>query len=177
MKRHTVVEGNFDLTVSLDTEKAKLWQGGTVFLYVLGNFGEAATGIVGNTRATSNIEAPETIKLYEAWYNQDFAEGKLSLLVGLHDYNSEFNALEYSGGLRHSSFGIEPDISQVGPSIFPTAALATRVKNHLQLRESIFKLLPMMEFREIQITTVELMWISAVITECFGPVSRGSHLH
>lgn len=69
VKRRTVVEGNFDLTASLDTEKAELWQGGTVFLYVLGNFGEAATEIVGDTQATSNIEAPETIKLYEAWYN------------------------------------------------------------------------------------------------------------
>lgn len=136
VKRQTVVEGNFDLTASLDTEKAKLWEGGTVFLYVLGNFGEAATGIVGDTQATSNIEAPETIKLYEAWYNQDFADGKLSLLVGLHDYNSEFNALEYAGSLRHSSFGIEPDISQVGPSIFPTAALATRVK--IQPTEGVY---------------------------------------
>lgn len=50
------------------------------------------------------------------------------MLFGLHDYNSEFNALEYAGNLRHSSFGIEPDISQVGPSIFPTAALAARVR-------------------------------------------------
>lgn len=128
LKRQTVVEGNVDLTATLDTSKAGLWDGGTAFVYVLGNFGEAATEIVGDLQASSNIEAPEAIKLYEAWYNHDFLDGSFSLLFGLHDYNSEFNTLEYASVPRSSSFGIEPDISQVGPSIFPTTSLALRAR-------------------------------------------------
>ncbi|MCF6178497.1 MAG: carbohydrate porin, partial [Geopsychrobacter sp.] len=51
-----------------------------------------------------------------------------SVLFGLHDFTSEFDALEYGGLFINSSFGISPDISQNGPSIFPSAALGLRAK-------------------------------------------------
>ena len=50
------------------------------------------------------------------------------MLFGLHDFNSEFYALEHAAGLFNSSFGIGIDVSQVGPSIFPTTSLAGRIK-------------------------------------------------
>jgi len=49
-------------------------------------------------------------------------------LTDLHDYNSEFYTLDTTGTLINSSFGIGPDTSQVGPSIFPTTALTVRLK-------------------------------------------------
>lgn len=122
------VLGNFDLTGSIDTEKAKWWDNGTVFIYVLGNYGKDPSSYVGDAQVTSNIEAYNTAKLYEAWYNHSFLEDKFSTLVGLYDLNSEFNSLDYAGALINSSFGIEPDISQVGPSIFSTTSLAARLK-------------------------------------------------
>ena len=75
-----------------------------------------------------NIATDESFKLYEAWYQQNFLEDRLSFLAGLHDYNSEFDALNFAGNLINSSFGISPDISQVGPSIFATTSLAARVR-------------------------------------------------
>ncbi len=122
--------GNLDLTFEVDTEKAGWWGDGTFLLYALGNWnhGGFMTDIVGDLQATSNIEAVEALRLYEAWYEHQFADGRLSLLGGLHDFNSEFNALEYASLFTNSSFGISPDISQTGPSIFPTTSLAFRLR-------------------------------------------------
>ncbi len=128
LERKAVFLGNYDLTASIDTEKAGLWADGTIFTYILANFGEAPSSIVGDTQASDNIEAPETIKLYEAWYEHSLFAGASTLRIGLYDYNSEFDALNFAGGLINSSFGISPDISQVGPSIFPTTSLAVRLK-------------------------------------------------
>lgn len=122
------VLGNYDLTVALDTGKLGWWKNGTIFTYFLGNYGRNPTEYVGDLQASDNIEAYDTFKLYEGWYEHSFADGRFSVLLGLHDYNSEFDALDYSGTLINSSFGISPDISQVGPSIFSTTAMAARVK-------------------------------------------------
>lgn len=51
----------------------------------------------------------------------------MKLLVGLHDYNSTFYSLESAGLFTHPSFGIGPDTSQVGPSIFSTTATAVHL--------------------------------------------------
>ncbi len=115
---------NLDITFEADTEKASLWKNGTFFVYFLGNHGANPTEYIGDIQGTSNIEAFDTFKLYEAWYQHQW--GDFSLLAGLHDYNSEFDVLESAGLFFGSSFGISPDISQVGPSIFPTTALTLR---------------------------------------------------
>lgn len=130
LREDETILGNYDFTVSLDTEKAGLWDNGTFFTYVLGNFNTdgVPTEFVGDLQASDNIEAAESIKLYEAWYEHSFSDDAFGILFGLHDYNSEFDALEYAGGLINSSFGISPDISQVGPSIFSTTSVAARVR-------------------------------------------------
>ena len=120
--------GNLNLVTSIDSRKLGLWHGGTFSLYFLGNLGDDPTSFIGDTQATSNIEAFDTFKLYEAWYEQSWQSGRFSFLLGLHDYNSEFDALEYAGLFFNSSFGISPDISQTGPSIFPTTALGLRFR-------------------------------------------------
>ncbi len=128
IKRDRAWLGNYDLSFLVDTEKASLWSGGTWFVYFLGNAGDDPTEIVGDLQASNNIESPNTFKLYEFWYEHAFSPTGSSVLLGLHDYNSEFDSLEYASSLINSSFGIQIDISQAGPSIFPTTALATRLK-------------------------------------------------
>lgn len=130
LERDTANLGNYDLTFTVDTEKVGLWKGGTFFTYVLGNWGNAPSELVGDLQVSSNIETTETLKLYEIWLEQNFWDDQVSVLLGLHDYNSEFDALEYAGNLLNSSFGISVDISQVGPSIFSTTALAARLRVH-----------------------------------------------
>lgn len=121
---------NVDLQAELDGESVG-WAGGRVFLYVLGNGGRDPSELVGDFQAVSNIAAPDTWKLFEAWVEQDVADGAASIRAGLYDLNAEFDVLESAATLVNSSFGIGPDFSQsclTGPSIFPTTSLALRLE-------------------------------------------------
>jgi len=131
LKRDETYLGNFDFTITIDTEQVGLWKNGMFFIYFLDNHGgKKLTGeIVGDTQTISNIEAPRASRLYEIWYEHLFLEERLSVLFGIHDYNSEFAVTEYGGLYINSSFGIAPDISSSArPSIFPLAAPALRLK-------------------------------------------------
>jgi porin len=134
--QRSVYMENLDLRLGLDMEKLTSWQGASFFFYGLGNRGatDANSGSVnvGDLQVTSNIETPVSrFILYEAWFQQNFFEDKISLLLGLHDLNSEFYSTESSGLFLNSSFGIGKDLSQTGvsgPSIFAITALAARLK-------------------------------------------------
>ena len=124
---------NIDLTLTLDTEKAGWWPGGTFFFYGLNNHGnrdgDFSGDLVGDLQGVSNIEASDFWRLYEAWYEQIFFDGIFSLLLGYHDMNSEFDVTEFGGLFLNSSFGIGPEFGGVtAPSIFPVVAPAVRVK-------------------------------------------------
>ena len=138
LKQDSTILGNIDLTVEFDSEKLNLWKGGTFFAYILGNYSsnQGMTNYAGDFQTSSNIEAPQTMHIYELWYQHEFSD-KFSILFGLHDYNSEFDVLEYGALFINSSFGIEPEISQVTPSIFPNTALTLRVSAKLSDRAYI----------------------------------------
>ena len=129
-KRGTVNQTNIDATVSVDTEQAGLWSGGTFFVYAMADFGGSAAGMIGDAQGSSNIDSVDAVRLYEAWYQHDFMDGKVSVLAGLRDYNKEFYFSEYAGVFRNSSFGIGPDMAQLPAPIFPETALAARIKVH-----------------------------------------------
>lgn len=119
--------GNIDLALTFDTEKAKLWKGGTAFIYVLNNHGRSISDIVGDFQGVDNIEALPNTRLYQFWYRQKI--GNVSLTFGQHDLNSEFANTNYGSTFINSSFGIQPDISaNVSASIFPLATLGAVLK-------------------------------------------------
>lgn len=113
-----------DFTLTADTAEAGLWQGGEFFGYLLANYGGDPSELVGDVQGMSNIAAEDETKLYELWYQHSFLDGQLKTLLGLHDYNAVFYSLDSAALFTHPSFGIGPDTSQVGPSIFPTTAVA-----------------------------------------------------
>ncbi len=134
IKRGDTYLTNLDITLDVDTEKLGLWDNGQFFIYGLHNSGdEKLTGeIVGDLQTISNIEAPRTSRIYELWYQHFFLDDQLSILLGFHDYNSEFNVTEYGSLYINSSFGIQPDISAgARPSVFPLAAPGIRLKTLL----------------------------------------------
>ncbi|MGV8837843.1 tetratricopeptide repeat protein, partial [Cellvibrio sp.] len=115
---------NLDLTLAIDTDAAGWWGNGEWFVYVLGDTGDNPSDDVGDVQGISNIATDEALKVYEFWYQHSFADDSVKLLFGLHDYNSTFYSLESAGLFTHPSFGIGPDTSQVGPSIFSTTSTA-----------------------------------------------------
>jgi porin len=129
--REAVYLDNIDLTLTADAEKLVGWPGVTLFLYGLGNHGENPSANVGDAQGVSNIAAPTTWKLYEAWIQQNLVGEQLSLLAGLYDLNSEFDVLDSANLFLNSSHGIDITFSQSGengPSIFPVTSLGVRAK-------------------------------------------------
>ena len=142
---------NLDLQLSVDLDHALGWRGAQLFFYGLYNNGNSFSGDkVGDIQGISNIETGvNAVRLYEAWIDQGFAEGRGSLRVGLYDLNTEFDAGEVRGLFINPSHGIGPDFSQSGqngPSIFPVTSLAARLNwnfdNDVYLRGAIFDGVP-----------------------------------
>jgi len=128
--KESVYHDYLDMAMTFDTEAAGLWSGGTLFVHGIRNHGGDPTGnVIGDLQTASNIEAPNQTILHEAWYEQQFADGTFSILVGLHDLNSEFYVSEYAGLYLNSSFGIGPEVSaNVPASLYPQAGLAARIR-------------------------------------------------
>lgn len=128
----TVYLDNLDLRLGLDVEKLAGLKGGSAFFYGLVNNGRDPTQFAGDAQGSSNIEAKTTgLRLFEAWYQQLLYKDQVSLLVGLHDLNSEFYVTENSGLFLNSSFGVGKELAQTGvngPSIFASAAPSVRLR-------------------------------------------------
>jgi porin len=119
--------GKCALTFDLDTGRAGLWKGGRVLVQALGTFGDEPSSLAGDLQAFDNIEAGDDLGILEAWVEQSFGD-RTSLLVGYHDLNREFDVIESARELLNSSFGIGPEISQIGPSLFPRTHPGARLE-------------------------------------------------
>lgn len=127
---------NLDLRLGWDLGKSHGLTGTSFFIYGLGNSGadrgDGTSAQLGDAQGVSNIETGvDAFRLYEAWFQQEFAEGRFSVLAGLHDLNSEFYVTDASALFFNASFGIGREISQTGengPSIFPVTAPALRLR-------------------------------------------------
>jgi len=114
--------GMEDFAISFDTEAAKMWKNGNLFIHALNAHGIGpSTKLTGDLQILSNIEAGDYTGLYELWYSQSFSN--FTFLIGQHDLNSEFVGTKYGGTFINSSFGIAPNISlNVPVSVYPVAA-------------------------------------------------------
>lgn len=99
--------------------------------------------LVGDAQVSSNIDAPDGIRLFEAWLSVPL--GRTGYVkAGLIDLNGEFDVQDVGALFLNSSHGIGPDFSQSGlngPSIFPTTSAAVVVgvaKGRLSLRGGLF---------------------------------------
>ncbi|MBS1986078.1 MAG: carbohydrate porin [Bdellovibrionales bacterium] len=137
-KTGTTYLDNLDLKLS-GNAKAVGAPGLSFLIHALGNHGGDPTEYVGDAQSTSNIESPDTFKLYQVWLQQNLYDDSLSFLAGLYDLNGEFYVTNSSGVLLNSSFGVGKDLSQTGkngPSVFPTTSLALRMR--LKLQQDIY---------------------------------------
>lgn len=123
---------NLDVIVDGDLEKLVGWRGATVHGYLLNNSGGAPNDLAGTLQGVDNIEVGRPrARLYELWLQAGFAGDRGSALAGLYDLNSEFYVTDASGLLLAPPFGIGSEFASTGPngpSIFPSTALAARLK-------------------------------------------------
>src|SRR2546425_2883505 len=98
------------------------WPGARIFVFALGTHGGAPSGFVGDLQGVSNLAAPATVRLEEAWLQQNLFENRLSWVGGRFDLEAEFYSLQSGGLVINSSFWIGPGVSHsgiAGPSLFP----------------------------------------------------------
>jgi porin len=122
--------GNLRLQLTVDGERLLGWPGVTFFFHGLGTHGGHPSRFVGDAQGVSNLEAPQGWQLYEAWFQQNLLDNRVSALVGRYDINSEFYRLQSATLFLNSSFGVGPEFSQSGrggPSIFPDTAVGVRL--------------------------------------------------
>ena len=130
-RRGTVSLGELDVTATLDLNRILGWEGGNLFLYGLGTHGGSPTALSGDAQGVSNIEAPDAVRLYEAWYEQLLLEDRFSVLAGLYSLDTEFNVVRAAGFFLQSSHGTGATLGlsgKNGPSIFPYTSPGVRLK-------------------------------------------------
>jgi porin len=134
LRRGPVAVHNLSLTLSFDLRKLAGWKGATLFVYGMGIAGGNPERHIGDIQGVSNIAAPSAVRLYEAWLRQDLAGGRLSLLAGIHDLNSEFDVIEAASVFLNPSQGIDPTFAFSGlngPSVFPYTTLGFQARLRL----------------------------------------------
>ena len=129
--RKTTVTGDLDLLLTVDIKKLVPNWRGTIFLYGLGLYGDDPSKNVGDIQGVSNLTAPNTWKLFEAWYQHNLFQ-RFSLLAGLYDVTSEFDVIVSASTLfLNSSFGTGAELGasgQNGLSTFPSTSLGVRAQ-------------------------------------------------
>ena len=77
----------------------------------------------------SNIDGYDSVRLYEAWLQREFADGRFSIRLGQILADAEFFVSDYGALFINSSLGAIPLLSQnLNPPIFPTAAPGVRLR-------------------------------------------------
>lgn len=123
--------GHLDLKLSVDLDKLAGWQDTTAFVNFLHDHGEKFNARrINSLLGVSNIEVPvDTGRLFHAWLQKEWHEGRFSLLGGLYPIDSEFQVLESAGVFIQPPYGPTADLSLTrGPSIFNTSAFGVRAK-------------------------------------------------
>ncbi len=118
-------------SMNINWEKIISIPGLTGSIQLLQTYGAQPSAWVGDYQGTDNASAPHFFGFYQAWLQQNFDEGHLSFLVGLHDLNTEFYVTDSASSLFNNSFSIGPELSRSGrngPSLLPITALGARLK-------------------------------------------------
>jgi porin len=115
-------------SLQLDTAKLNWWAGGNMKVSVLGLVSGNPSQMVGDYQYFDNIDSPSAFRIYDAWYEHHFLDDSVSAKLGIFDFNSEFDVLSTAAVFLNSSFGLQPDISQNGPSTYPLTTLGMRLK-------------------------------------------------
>lgn len=131
LNQKSVFIQNIDLKFVIDNEKLIGLPGSNVLVSALQNNGNSISQYAGDVQGVSNIEAEQTIRLFEVWIQQRLLADQLSILGGLYDVNSEFDFIESASLFIQSSQGMGGDFAGsglIGPPTFPAAGLGGRIK-------------------------------------------------
>jgi porin len=122
---------HLDLKFNADFEKLGGWTGGSGYLnFIQDHGGKTNPRQVGSLTGVSNIEVgTNTNRFLHAWLQQEFADGRGAVLMGLYPIDSEFATIDSAAVFVQPPYGATADIALTrGPSIFNTSAFGVRGK-------------------------------------------------
>lgn len=135
LRRGTRTGGLALASITVDTGKAGLWDGGKLFVSGVATFGRfPGAELTGSLQSPTSSEAPRGALLYETWFEQSFADRAVSLRVGQIRADAEFLTSTYAedeefGGagmlFANASFGFPGIYGLALPGGGPAYPLAT----------------------------------------------------
>lgn len=132
VRRGAVYEGLLELGLDLRTKQLGLWDNGLLRINSLYPHGSSLSSkYTGDLLTVSNIDAYDSFRLYEFWYEQSFADEKFSLRIGQLVADEEFGYTDSGGAFVNSAFGwpafVSANARNTGPAFF-VAAPGVRLK-------------------------------------------------
>ncbi|HEY0790938.1 MAG TPA: carbohydrate porin [Chthoniobacterales bacterium] len=132
IRRGATYEALIKLGVQLDLKPILGWTGATLSATALYPFGEGLSReYTGDFNILSNIDAYDSFRLFEFWFQQRFFGGNASFRIGQMAADQEFYQSQRSNIFINSCFGTFPTIS-MGTSlpIYPVGGLGARLDVH-----------------------------------------------
>lgn len=125
LKEGTTGDGRLEGYVKVDFSKYG-WNGGAISANAFYIHGEGASAkYIGSIFAVSNVEARETLRFFEYWFEQSLFNDKLKIRLGQVAADSEFFISDYAGQFFNGTFGWPGITASDMPAGGPAYPLAT----------------------------------------------------
>jgi len=125
-----VYDGLLLLNADLDAEKLAGWPGAKLHAALCNPQGPSlSTRFTGDLADVSNIDAYDSLRLYEAWIEQSAFRDRLNLRIGFLAADTEFGTLDMAGPFINSAFGAASALTGNFPmSTYPYSTLGVRLR-------------------------------------------------
>lgn len=103
----------FNLSVTVDTEKAGMWKGGTFYALYQKKTGyglSGPNGAMGDWMVYDGWDWRQMNQISEYWYQQKLWDNKIRLKVGKQDANADFGFLNSGWDFMNTAFSVNPTI-------------------------------------------------------------------
>jgi porin len=132
VKRGGAYDGVTQFGLVVDTEKALGVSGGTFNVSALQIHGSnLSQQNLLTLQSASGVEADDTTRLWELWYQQSLPGGKVDVKVGQQSLDQEFMVSQYANLFMNATFGWSAlpsiDLPAGGPA-YPLSSLGVRVR-------------------------------------------------
>ncbi|HIH2748592.1 TPA: carbohydrate porin, partial [Burkholderia lata] len=135
LNRGGTYDGLTTATLTVDTQKAIGLPGGTFNVSALQIHGtNLSARNLGTLNTASGIEAQDTTRLWEMWYQQSFFDKRVDVKIGQQSLDQEFIVSTYANIFVNTMFGWPAlpsyDLPSGGPA-YPLSALGVRVRGQI----------------------------------------------